>query len=211
MHYAEDMAEKHLSPAGRIWLGRFALLGVVTFFVTALALQFVRGDYPWFRTPLSFYLIGPYSGWLHLGYFALAAAIVLIAVGCYFSSIPAARSAATLITFGLGALGVTVTALSPTDVDGHVTRHGAVHLLAAALAFLATSVAMLLQSWRFRQDPGWRPYFHSAMSLAAVEFIWLWLYALLHTPINGAMQKCLILLILGWLAAVAWQLRRQHR
>ncbi|MGH8293830.1 MAG: DUF998 domain-containing protein [Gammaproteobacteria bacterium] len=189
------------------WLGRLALIGVLYFFLTSAVVQFLRPDYSVMGTPLSFYLLGPYSGWLHGAFYALAVAIVLLAIACYIGSQPHARSAAPLTLFMLGAAGVVVTAVFPTDTTSHLTRHGTIHVAGAIVAFLCVSVAMLLQSWRFRQDARWRPRFRAAMELAVCEFVVLWWYALLHFPARGFMEKLTILLILLWLALAAWWLQ----
>ncbi|MGH8378558.1 MAG: DUF998 domain-containing protein [Gammaproteobacteria bacterium] len=191
--------------------GLLAFSGVLFFFLVSAALQFLRPDYSFMGTPLSFYLLGPYGDWLHAAFYVLAVAIVMLAVGCYFGSERQTRTAATLVLFILGALGVVVTAISPTDTNANLTLHGAVHIAAAALAFLATSVAMLIQSWRFQQDPRWQPHFRSAIELAIFEFIILWLYALIHYPARGFMEKLTIVLILLWLALVAWWLQSPPR
>jgi len=183
--------------------GGLALTGVLFYFLVAAVLQFLRPDYTFMGTPLSFYLLGPYNGWLHAAFYALAAAIVVLAVGCYVGSVLQARSAATLVLFILGAAGVVVTALSPTDTNNQLTVHGTIHILAAALAFIATSFGMLIQSWRFRQDPDWRPHFRPALELAVFEFMVLWVYALAHIPARGFMEKLTIVLILLWLGQTA--------
>lgn len=191
------------------WLGRWAVIGVLFFLAVAVLLQFLRTDYLWIKTPLSFYLLGPWNGWLHAGFFALAVAIALIAAGLYLDSPSGARSAATLLLFGVGAAGVVLTALAPTDVGSHLTLHGALHLIGAALAFLFTSTGMLLQSWYFRRHPRWRAIFPGALTLALIEYLWLWFYALVRTPVNGLVQKITILLILAWLLGAARRLARR--
>ena len=203
------MCAKYTPPRYCCWLGRFSLLGVLFFFAVSAVLQLLRPDYSFMGTPLSFYLLGPYNGWLHIAFYILAAAIVLLAIGCYAGSAPGARTAATLVSFILGATGVVVTALSPTDINSRLTMHGTIHILAAALAFIATSVAMLIQSWRFRHDPAWQPRFCAAMELALFEFIVLWVYALAHIPAPGFMEKLTIVLILLWLGRVSWWLQRR--
>ncbi|MGH8320725.1 MAG: DUF998 domain-containing protein [Gammaproteobacteria bacterium] len=184
-----------------------ALLGVLNFFLVSVTLQFLRLNYSLIGTPLSFYLLGPYGVWLHIAFYTLAVAIVMIAVGCYLGSVRQARTATTLVLFILGALGVVITAVSPTDTNANLTLHGVIHIAAAALAFLATSVAMLIQSWHFRLDPVWRKHFRPTMELAVFEFIVLWFYALAHIPARGFMEKLTILLILIWLGLVAWRLQ----
>ncbi|MDE1984235.1 MAG: DUF998 domain-containing protein [Gammaproteobacteria bacterium] len=192
-------------------LGRLALAGVLYFFLVSTAVQFLRPEYSVMGTPLSFYLLGPYGGWLHGAFYALAAAILMLAIGCYIDSERPARTAATLVLFTLGAAGVAVTAVFPTDTSATLTRHGVIHVVTAAVAFLATSAAMLMQSWRFRHDPHWRRRFRNAMELAVFEFIVLWYYALMHYPARGFMEKLTILLILLWLALVAWWLQTPRR
>jgi len=183
--------------------GGLALTGVLFYFLVAAVLQFLRPDYSFMGTPLSFYLLGPYSGWLHAAFYALAIAIASLAVGCYFASAPQARSAAALVLFILGAAGVVVTALASTDTSDKLSVHGAIHLLAAVVAFIATSSGMLIQSWRFRQDPNWRKRFRPALQLAAFEFLVLLIYTLAHIPASGFMEKLTIVLILLWLGQVA--------
>jgi Protein of unknown function (DUF998) len=194
------MTKKHL------WVrvcGGLSLAGVLFYFLAAAVLQFLRPDYSFTHTPLSFYLLGPYSGWLHAAFYALAIAIAVLAIGCYVGSTPQARSAATLVLFMLGAAGVVVTVLASTDTSDDLTVHGAIHLLAAAVAFIATSFGMLVQSWRFRQDPVWRNRYRFALQLAAFEFLVLLIYALAHIPASGFMEKLTIVLILLWLGQVA--------
>jgi Protein of unknown function (DUF998) len=183
--------------------GGFAWIGVLFYFLVASILQFLRPDYSFTHTPLSFYLLGPYSGWLHAAFYALAIAITSLAIGCYIGTVRQARSAATLVLFILGATGVVVVAVASTNTSDTVTLHGSIHLLAAAVAFIATSVGMLVQSWRFGLDPVWRNRSRYALGLAIFEFLLLLIYALAHIPASGLMEKLTIMLILLWLTVVA--------
>lgn len=191
--------------------GGLAFAGVLFFFLVAAILQFLRLDYSFMGTPLSFYLLGPYSGWLHTAFDALAVAIALLAIGCYIASTPQARSAATLVLFMFGAAGVVVTALASTDTSDQLTVHGSIHLLAAALAFIATSFGMLVQSWRFRRDLNWHKRFRPALQLAVFEFLVLFTYALAHISASGFMEKLTIVLILLWLGQTAFWLSTARR
>jgi hypothetical protein len=192
------------------WLGVTAMLGLAFFFITSLVLQFARPDLDWYTTPISFYLLGPYSGWLIGAYFALAAAILAVAGGGYLALDTRARRILPLALFAAGAVSVCVVALAHTDTHAMPgpTGHGILHNFAALSAFLCVTVAMLLQSWYFRRDSAWRGHANSAFVLAAVTFVALWLYGLWTTLPRGASQKFVILLIVLWLMLVSRWLTR---
>ena len=190
--------------------GALAMPALAFFFATALALQFMRADLDWLRTPISFYLLGPDSAWLVAGYFALGAALLLVGLGLHFALAPAARRVLAPLLFAVAAAGVMLVALAHTDTlqDPLPTARGFVHNLAAALAFLSACVAMLLQSWCFRGDPRWRPHFRAGFGLAVAAFAALWLYALWGALPRGGAQKFVILLIVLWLLlACRWLMR----
>ena len=187
-----------LSPA---LAGALAVLGVEFFLIVSVALQFVRGDYDWIATPLSFYLLGPYSGWLIAAYFTLAGGIALLAWAFHRELAPSIHNRAPLVLFVAGAVCVCIVALAHTNThrDPVFTLHGLIHNTAAAFAFLCVTLGMLFQSWRFHGDPYWGKYHRRALILAAVTFAALWVYALWHALPTGLAQKCVILLIVLWL------------
>ena len=189
------------------WLGVVGMAGASAFFVTAFVLQLLRSDFDWVAIPLSFYLLGPYSGWLIAAYFALSLAILCIGAGLYSAGGPN-RSALPLLLFAAGAVCVSVVALAHTDTSSEqLTPVGFLHSLAALAAFLCVSLAMPLQSWGWRRDPRWRPHFLRAFSLALLNAAALVVYALDVFP-RGATQKFVILLIVLWLMLAARWLTR---
>lgn len=190
------------------WLGVIAMLGLAFFFITSLVLQFARADLDWYTIPISFYLLGPYSGWLVAAYFGLAAAILAVALGAQLALSSAARRLPAAL-FAVGALAVCVVALAHTNTaESGRTLHGYIHNLAALVAFLTVSVAMLLQSWAFRVDARWKSHFRMAFGLAAVTFAALLLYGLWSELPRGAAQKTVILCIVLWLMLVSRWLTR---
>ena len=190
-------------------LGAIALIGVATFAVSCGAAQLVRTDYSIVRTPLSFYVLGPYGGVVEAGYFVLAVGLVALGIGWYRALARDARSAAPLLLFVLGAIALAVTAIEFTDVPGQPpTLHGFLHIVAAGATFICVTVAMLLQSWRLRHDPCWLSRFHSAFTLAAITFAALWTYALVKPIPRGLAEKVVVALILAWLWRAAWWLAR---
>ena len=193
-------------------LGAIALIGVATFAVACGAAQLLRTDYNVLGTPLSFYLLGPYGGVVEAGYFVLAVGLVALGVGWYRALARDARSAAPLLLFVLGATALAATAVEFTDVPGRPpTLHGFLHIVAAGTTFTCVTVAMLLQSWRLRHDPRWRPRFRSAFTLAAITFAALWIYALVKPIPRGLAEKVVVALILAWLWRAAWWLARGRK
>ena len=181
--------------------GALAVLGLEFFLIVAVLLQYLRPDHDWITTPLSLYLIGPYSSWLVAGYFALAASIFLVGWGFHLDLAPPVRRRPILGLFGLAAFSVCTVALAHTDLPGvaHLTPQGMLHNTAAIVAFLAAGVGMLLQAWWLRYDARWRARHPTAFVLAVLAFVALWVCALVPWLPRGAAQKFVILLIVLWL------------
>ena len=182
------------------------------FLAIALALQFLRPDLDWARTPLSFYLVSPYGPLLQSAYGLLSLGLIGLGVVAWRSGAAQARSAAPLLLFVVAGLALIITALAETPFPGRaMTLQGLVHGLAAQTAFLCVTVAMLLQAWRWRADPGFRHRFAAAFSLAALCFLALWVHVLARELPRGASQKAVIVLIGLWLLLVSGWVGRDRR
>jgi hypothetical protein len=182
-------------------LGGMALIGIAAFALVCVSVQFLRSDLRWLDAPLSLYLTGAFGSWVEAVYLLLSIALILVGCSFYTALEPDARSAAPLLLFVASAVALCVTALSETRLPQHAPiLASSVHGFAASAAFLCVTSAMLLQSWRLRADPFWRPRFRLAFTLALVCFGLLWTDALLHPQPRGLVQKSLIALILVWLA-----------
>lgn len=195
--------------------GIAALVAILLFAGAALVLQFAREDLDWIRTPLSFYLIGPYGVWLQVAYCLLGAALVLLPLGLYFAFAPQARSSAPVLLFVMAAVALVVTAFAHTNVPGRApTFEGWVHGTAAQGAFLWVTTAMVLQAWRFRGDPLWRSRFRMAFGLAIASFAAVWILSLWRAAPRGLTQKLVIAMIVYWLLMVGiwlWRAARERR
>ena len=201
-----------LPPPHSTVVANTSLAGVGVFFVAALAMHAVRSDLQWMLAPLSFYLVGAYSGFLKGAYVALAIALLLVGVQFRHALRPGARSDLAPWLFGTASLAVVVTAFADTPLPGGPkTTEGFVHMVAAPIAFLTVSFAMLLQSWHMRMDPAWRHRFAVAFALALACFASLWVHALVREWPRGLTQRGVILLVLAWLALAATWLRAAAR
>jgi hypothetical protein len=190
-------------------LGTVAALGILIFALVCPAAQFLRSDLDWMRVPLSFYLLGP-SGWIvKSAYAALSVALIALGTDLYRNLSHSARSAAPLVLFCASGVSLLIVAIADTDLPGEgPTLRGGIHVLAAEATFLCVTVAMLLQSWRFRLDARWRERSTFALVLASVAFVTLWVHAFTHVVPRGLMQKTLIAMILLWLGRAAWSSRK---
>ncbi len=192
------------------WWGVVAMLGLGYFFGSSLALQFLRPDYDWVTSPLSFYLVGPDSPWLIAGFFTLALGVACVGLGLHRGLESPQLQRTALALFLVDSAAICVVALVQTDTPGGhgPTPHGVVHYIAATISFLSVTLGMLAQSWRFRADLHWRPHFLKAFVLAVVTFVALLLYGLWRELPRGAAEKAVILLIVLWLMLVSRWLTR---
>jgi Protein of unknown function (DUF998) len=185
--------------------------GVALFTVICVGVQFARADLDWVATPLSYYLVGPFGGIVIAAYGALGIALIAVGTQFYRQLMPAARSAAPLLLFGVGGCALTLTALSESAKSyGHPVEWEMVHLAAAETTFLCVTVAMLLQSFWLSRDPRWKQRAPFAFVLSIVTFAALWIYALWRALPRGLAQKIVIALILIWLGWAAIQLWRRR-
>lgn len=193
-------------------LGTGALAGVLVFLLVCTAVQGLRADLDWIAAPLSFYLVDAYGLWVRLAYSALSLSLAAIGIGYYQALSPQARSGAPLLLFVMAAAALATTAWAETNRPWLApTFEGYVHGIAAQAAFLCTTVAMLLQSWRLRGDAQWRERFAIAFGLALAGFAAMWVHALWREAPRGLGQKVVVVLILLWLGLAAAWLRRSGR
>lgn len=191
-------------------LAVFAFASVVLFAIVCGAVQFLRPDLDPLRAQLSLYLTGDYGALVRFVYYVLAAGLVALGCSAYHASDPARRSAAPLLLFILAgiALGpVAASEVMATDGTAHAPLARFVHGVAAQTTFLAVTVAMLLQSFRWLRDATFERGRVARLALAIAAFVLLWVHVLLHPGPAGLTQKILIATILAWLGGAAWQVR----
>lgn len=207
-----DVALPVTAPTWPRRLATATQVACLVFLAMASLLQFLRPDLDWQRTPLSFYLVGPHGPLLQAAYLLLASGLIGLGVSAYRSGAVQARSAAPLLLFVVAGVALAVTALAQTPFPGRpLTLQGLVHGLAAQTAFLCVTVAMLLQAWRWRADPGFRHRFAPAFWLAVLCFLALWTHVLVRDLPRGASQKAVIALIGLWLVLAAGWVGRDRR
>lgn len=193
-------------------IAQLALLALAGFVVTALWTQIARQDLDWVQATLSLYLHGPWGLALRTAYCVLGVAIMLLAWALHDASRSPRRSAAAPLLFCMAALGLLGVAIGDSWLPETAPLLAPlIHALAANMAFLCVSVAMLLQSWYLRADPHWGRWASVAWWWAWLCFALLWLHVLWRGPPRGAGQKLVIAAVVLWLAATALQVWRTAR
>jgi hypothetical protein len=73
---------------------------------------------------------------------------------------------------------------------------------------MGTILAILVQSWRLRLDPHWRPHFSGALAIAIAAFVYFWIFALIRPIPRGLGEQAVIALVVLWLWRASWHLMR---
>lgn len=189
-------------------LGVVALIGVAFTTVTCVLAQFLRTDLDWITVSMSIYVQGPYGRWVQASFFAPAPGIAALGIGWYRALDWRARSVFPLILFLVAAAALCITASFIADATRWpTTPHGTIHQWAAFGTFICVTAAALLQSLRLRFDPYWRAQFIEATTIASVNEVYFWVYALSPIP-RGIGEKVVIALVLLWLWRASWWLVR---
>lgn len=192
-------------------VGSAVLASVMIFFTTCTTAQVLRTDLDWSRDQLSFYLMGEYGWAVKSAYFVLGASLMLMGLGYYHALSAQARSLTSMWLFASAGIALMVTALADSHTGGRpIPVEGIIHGLAASLAFLCITSAMLLQAWRLRADALWRHRFGTAFGMAVFAVGVMWVHVLWREAPRGLSQKFVITMILAWIAMAAWWLRN-HR
>lgn len=211
-HSASLATSRQAEKQGAIF-ALITIVGIILYVIIDVIAQVLPPHYSAIRQPESDLAVGPY-GWLMTINFLIRGLLsfALIA-GLVKGTTAAARSRAGLILLGIWAAGTLLLALFPTDLAGErVTRHGAIHLLVAVIAFLCAAVGEIMISRRFAADAAWRSFSRPALTLAVLTLIACLLTlgggiipGLKHVP--GLTERLFLGLALLWMLVVALRLR----
>ncbi|WP_165488563.1 MULTISPECIES: DUF998 domain-containing protein [Dyella] len=194
----------------RLRLASLFLLSASAYFaLVAGILQWTRSDLDPVAIPLSPYLVGPGGAWLRSAYYAMALAILCMAVAGYRATMPASRSLLAAILFGGAGLALPVVAVTELYLGTpHESAAQLIHGLAAQATFLWLSFAMLLVSGRWRRDPRLQRGSATGVALAWLATAALWSMVFARSLPHGLMQKLTIALVLLWMC---WAVRQLWR
>lgn len=194
-----------------LWPG-IALTSLAMFVGITIVVHLLRPDLDVVRNQMSLYLIGPWGHLLQSGYCVLSAGMLALVFGLHGNLQPQARSRIPVALFVTAAVALCITAYAWMDMPhAHITLQGRVHTGAASTAFVCATVGLIWQAVDFRRDAYWRRHLRWALPWAVLCFLALWAMALCPPALTGLGQKSVIVLILGWLLAVALCLMQQGR
>lgn len=199
-------------------LGLVVLLGFIVYVVLDVVAQLLPPHYSPIRQAESDLGVGPY-GWLMSVNFLVRALVAAAAARALALSFPRDRRP----RLGIGliwvfAVGSALLAFFPTDILDDIrlnphpvaTVHGAVHLVAATIAFVSVAIGTLLISFALTRARPLAPARRTAIGLASLAAL-----ALLALPaagrhhVGGLDERLFLLVTLGWLVTLMVCLRSQ--
>jgi hypothetical protein len=201
--------------AMQLALAMLTIAAIVAYAVLGITVQLLTPGYSALSMGASALAVGPHGELMKLGFVARGVAALAL-VGALVLALPsAARSPvgeALIAVWGAGAIAL---AFYDTDMPGGPrTTHGAVHVLVAAVAYVAVAVGELLVALGFARDPAWRPLAPWAVALAlAVLVALLAQFAAFGAAARslsaglgrygGLMQRIFLGLALAWMVLVS--------
>ncbi|HKW77847.1 MAG TPA: DUF998 domain-containing protein [Candidatus Limnocylindria bacterium] len=196
------------------------VVGPPLFILTFLIEGATRPGYSWYRNYVSQLATGD-GGWVQTVNFLVYGALSLALATGVWRVGPRVLSV-VLAIYALGLLVAGVFAADPTlgyppGAPTDRTTHGSIHGLAGLIVFSSNAVACFVAAFRFRTDPRWRG-FAPLSVVAGVAILALFvastavsvadeLGALPNGP-TGLLQRVSIAVGSGWIALLAYRLRR---
>ena len=200
--------------AGAAAWARAAVLGVVVYVALDVLLVFLRPHFSVLHNAESDYGSKGRWAWVMDLNFLLRCALSLAVVIALSRVRPAGRSRVGLWAIGIWAVASGLLAFFPDDPVGTKT-HGAakVHLLLAAIAFVAVVVGTRLETRALRGDASWKPVTPTLIVLSWGALVPVLLLGKAHLrphSLGGLYEKLFLAVELGWLlVAAAWVVRLQ--
>jgi hypothetical protein len=194
-----------------------AIVGVVTYVLVDVVLQFLPPHYSAIAQAESDLAVGPYGWIMAINFFgrgvtSAAAIVALVGTG----------PRGGLKTVGMSLFGVAgacsaLIAFSPTDVAlvgtavAHPTVHGTIHIIGASSGFVfALAAFWLLTIWGWRVDALRTSRVPLAVFLAAASagLVFLGITIAAAPRVFGLAERICLAGILGWVFVIAFAIRR---
>jgi hypothetical membrane protein len=204
--------------ARRVWGRRaFALTVILTvvYLLLDLLAQLLPPHYSAIAQAESDLAVGPYGYVMTINFVVRGILSLGFVLGLAWTTGLGSRARVGLGLLAFWGLGAFLLAAFPTDVPSTpVSWHGAIHLVVAALAFLAASIGELLLALHFSREPALRRLARVATGIAVLGVVVnLVLFAIdgrphLAAEIGGLAERLFLGIVLAWMVLVSlWILR----
>jgi hypothetical membrane protein len=186
-----------------------------TYFVLALLLMHVlRPDYTPTSHMISDYAVGPYGWIMTTAFLTLSSASLMLLLGLARSGPRSVAARLGTLVLGIASLGLLVSAIFPTDLDGTPsTRTGDIHTISFLVNVGCSLLSTVLLSLSFGSDPRWRPYRRTALILASLIMLaFILQFLTLHRGMPyGLTNRLFVALAIAWPLATSFRLRALSR
>jgi hypothetical protein len=190
-------------------LSILALISMIYFGLTVVALHLLPTGYDPITQAVSDYGVGRYAVWMDLAFFAFGIGIIALAISFSHLS-PSSRlwrsgvlllSIAGVCTFTVG--------FFATDLEGApTTTTGLVHLNLSALAFIALVLGTLILSQCFRRVEVLRGFYKSSMVLSVIV---AFTFVIVAISLSGLTERIFIVAFYSWLLLTSVRILKTAR
>ncbi len=191
-------------------LSVFAFLLSIGFLLSSIFIHLTNPAIDFFRYPLSVYLLTQNGIILKIGFFMIGLAELIIAFNLlYINTSKYKLSALGLIIAGIS---VILVALFPMDIKPEMSFQGTVHIYAAAVFFIFSSISIFLYGLKV-PNKKLCTYSISTGIISAVLFIIITIFLYFEDPLflnyYGLLQKINILIIVLWFIVISVSMMKQ--
>jgi hypothetical membrane protein len=196
---------------------RFATIAIACFAYGTLVLllmHVLRPDYTPVDHMISDYAVGPYGWVMTTAWLAMSCGCLTLMLGLFRSGPASLVARFGSVLLGVASLGLLVTAIFPTDLQGApLTRSGNIHNMSFLVNVGSIFVATVLLAAGFGSDPRWRGYQRMAVTLTLlVVLAFIFQFLTLHRGMPyGIANRFFITVLFAWFLTTSFRLRAVAR
>jgi hypothetical protein len=204
-------------PRSARWALRLALVLLLVYVVLDVVAQLLPPHYNPVSQAESDLAVGPFGYVMTVNFVVRGILSLSFLFGLVGATTLGRRSPVGVALLGAWGLGAFVLAASPTDVGTGTTLHGMIHLVTAALAFVAAAVGEVILSIRCGEEPRLARARTTALLVSALAVLaLLGLFYVQQRPrlvaeAFGLVERVFLGLVLLWIAVVSVYLLRSDR
>ena len=191
-------------------LATAAIACFVYFGLALLLMHLVKPEFSPVNHMMSDYAVGRYGWLMQTGFMALSGGSLMLLLGLARSGPSSIVARFGRFFLGIASIGLVVSALFKTDLDGAPsTRAGEIHLVSFLVNISSIILASVLLSISFGSDPRWRTYQRTAVRLVILVILCFVLQFLtLHRGMPyGLTNRLFVAAVFAWFLSTSIRLR----